>query len=268
MTPLLNAAKGNFGEVAKYLVRHGANPNDIYVDDKKKPHFLLMDSIVVNNTEFALLLIEKGANLSYVDDNGVTPLTQASYLGHVPIVKALLDKNADVNVANNEGINPLIAASSEGFEEVLDLLLVKSPGADYVNSKDKDGTNALMAASVRGHKNIVDRLLKHGADVNAQNGDGHSALMFAFNGKNQVETLLNKYSVHYAKDENSTKIILDALQTHVDVLASLLKNGANADLKDKEGRSAKDFDFKPPQAAVAAAAAPVEGSITPPSDEL
>ena len=69
--------------------------------------------------------------------------------------------------------------------------------------------------------------------------------------------------------ENSTKIILDALQTHVDVLASLLKNGANADLKDKEGRSAKDFDFKPPQAAVAAAAAaPVEGSITPQSDEL
>lgn len=34
MTPLLNAIKGNFGEVAKYLVDNGANPNDVFVDDK------------------------------------------------------------------------------------------------------------------------------------------------------------------------------------------------------------------------------------------
>lgn len=55
-----------------------------------------------------------------------------------------------------------------------------------VNTKDKDGTDALMSASVRGHKDVVELLLKHGAQVNTQNGDGHTALMFAYNGKNQV----------------------------------------------------------------------------------
>ena len=34
MTPLLNAVKGSFGAVAQYLVEHGANPNDVHVDDK------------------------------------------------------------------------------------------------------------------------------------------------------------------------------------------------------------------------------------------
>lgn len=50
----------------------------------------------------------------------------------------------------------------------------------------QDGTTALMAASVRGHKTAVDALLKHGASVDQQNLEGHTALMFAYNGRNQV----------------------------------------------------------------------------------
>lgn len=44
-----------------------------------------------------------------------------------------------------------------------------------------------MAASVRGHKDVVDALLRHGANVDQQNLDGHTALMFAYNGRNQVK---------------------------------------------------------------------------------
>lgn len=34
MTPLLNAIKGNFAAIAMYLVEHGANPNDVFTDEK------------------------------------------------------------------------------------------------------------------------------------------------------------------------------------------------------------------------------------------
>lgn len=51
---------------------------------------------------------------------------------------------------------------------------------------EQDGTTALMAASVRGHKAAVDALIKHGASLDLQNLDGHTALMFAYNGRNQV----------------------------------------------------------------------------------
>lgn len=87
-----------------------------------------------------------------------------------------------------------------------------------VNAKDKDGTDALMSASVRGHKEVVELLLKHGAQVNTQNTDGHTALMFAYNGKNQVASLLDKYGEYLqGENDNNTRIIREALDTHVKV---------------------------------------------------
>ena len=215
-----------------------------------------MDSIIALNAEFAVLLINKGANVSYSDGDGVTVTTQASYHGLTSVVDALIKKGVDLAAANVEGINPLIAASSEGHTEIVKLLI--ETGKIDINSKDKDGTNALMAAAVRGHKDVVELLLRSGIDQNTQNSDGHSALMFAYNGKNQVQTLLDKYS-EYMKEasDNSTKIIKEALSTHVEVVNMLLKYGADLDLKDNEGHVALDFDYKPPEIII-------PGSDTPP----
>jgi ankyrin repeat protein len=119
-------------------------------------------------------------------------------------------------------------------------------GKASVNAKDKDGTNALMAAAVRGHKEVVEALVKGGADVNAQNADGHTALFFAYNGLNQVASLLDKYGEYIqGEDDNNTKIIQEALQTHNEVVALLLASGADETIKDKEGHTAADFNYKP-----------------------
>lgn len=125
--------------------------------------------------------------------------------------------------------------------------LLLNHGKCDINAKDKDGTNAIMAASVRGHKEVVFQLIEAGCEVNAQNVDGHTALMFGYNGKNQVEVLLDKYS-EYMKEgsDNSTKIIKEALQTHIEVIDLLLKGGADTSIKDSEGHVAADFDYKVP----------------------
>lgn len=276
LTAFTTAIKAGHLEVAMYLLSAGkADPNDVYTDDKGKVHeSLLMDSIEATQVELSLLLIEKGANVSYTDADGVTILTQAAYQGLTQVVSALLSQGSDkVDIAatNSEGVNALIAAASEGYTEIVTMLL-STPGSD-VNARDKDGTNALMAAAVRGHRDVVNALLKAGADVNAQNVDGHTALMFAYNGKNQVETLLDKYADYLkdAQDANSTKIIQDALQTHVDVVQALIAGGADANLKDLEGHVAIDFDYKPPDVLSATAALEElnskEGSIIPPSGD-
>ena len=193
-TPLLNAVSGNFGDVAFALVEGGADPNDVYVDEDQKAHNLLWDSIVVENTKFAALLVQKGADLSHRDEHNVTVLIQAAHKGQEDVVAALVERQSeiDVSAANDEGITALIAAASEGHHEIASTLITKT-GLD-VNVKDKDGTNALMAAAVRGHKEVVEVLLKYNANVNDQNVDGHTALMFAYNGRNQVASLLDKYS--------------------------------------------------------------------------
>ncbi len=226
VTPLLAAVKGGFENVTMYLLEHGANPNDVFIDDKLKPHNLLMDAVVNLNVTLALLLVEKGANITYADEDGVTVITQAAYQGLTSIVRALLEKGADPTLTNVEGINALIAAASEGHQEIVELLLATQ--LMDIDAKDKDGTNALMAAAVRGHKEVIAQLIRQGANVDAQNMDGHTALMFAYNGKNQVETLLDKYS-DYLRDvnDNSTKLIRDALETHVEVVQLLIRSGAN-----------------------------------------
>lgn len=201
-SPLLLAVKGNYGEVASTLIKAGADPNTPYVDDEGESHNLLMDSIIVENADFALLLIEQGADLYYKDDHQVTTLLQAAHRGIANVTDALLDKHAAspkageeswVDNASDEGVTPLLAAASEGHVSILKKLL--STGKADVNAKDKEGTNSLMAAAARGHLECIQSLITaEGIDVNSQNVDGHTALMFAYNGKNQVETLWERYS--------------------------------------------------------------------------
>merc|ERR1711915_988321 len=118
-----------------------------------------------------------------------------------------------------------------------------------------------MAAAARGHTDIVEVLLKSGAQVNEQNVDGHTALMFAYNGKNQVETLWERYTQFVKESEMEKKaggsgdetiddggtgpIIREALDNHNKMVDLLIKSGASQTIKDKEGHTAKDFDFHP-----------------------
>lgn len=260
-TPLTLAVAGNHAEVAKVLVRAGADPNTPYIDGDGESHNLLFDAIMVEHEEFALVLIEKGADLYHIDEKKVSTLLQASHRGLTDIVKAILEKHvangskADfLDAASEDGITPLTAASSEGHTECVKLLV--DAKAD-INAKDKDSTTSLMAASARGHFDVASIILAAGADVNDQNLDGHTALMFAYNGKNQVETLWERYNqfVDEAKsngeskegvDDNDTgPVIQEALKNHTALVDLLIKSGADQSLKDKEGHQAKDFDFHP-----------------------
>jgi len=249
-TALSAAVKGNFGEVASLLVVGGSDPNDDYIDEEGVAHNLLMDAIIVENEEFTKLLVENGADVGHVDENGVTTLLQACHRG-LTETAALLLKNgaaAAADVTNVDGITPIVAAASEGHSEIVNLLVAAN--AD-VNTLDKDGTSALMAAAVRGHKDIVSALLATKvASVNLQNTDGHTALMFAYNGKNQVETLWERYESYMAEsgeadEEENSLIIKEALENHSAVVGLLIAAGADATLKDNEGHTASDFDFNP-----------------------
>jgi len=271
-TPLLLALKGNYGEVASVLVKAGADPNTPYVDEEGGSHNILMDSIIVENADFALLLIEKGADLYHKDDHKVTTLLQAAHRGIVNVTEALLAKHAAapkkgeenwVDEGSDEGVTPLLASASEGHLEILNMLL--STGKADANAKDKEGTNSLMAAAARGHLECIKALLQtKGVEVNAQNTDGHTALMFAYNGKNQVETLWERYAqfITDAKmekgegedgsadkkdvdDGGTGPLIQEALTNHTTLVDLLLKAGADTTLKDKEGHVAADFDFQP-----------------------
>ncbi len=75
-----------------------------------------------------------------------------------------------------------------GHTETVTALIKK--GAD-VNAKDKDGRTALIWATFYGRTEIVTALIEKGADVNAKDKDGRTALMSAAdNGRTEIATAL------------------------------------------------------------------------------
>jgi len=244
---LAAAVKANHGEIAMLLIENGSDPNEVYVDEEGADHNLLMDSIIVENEEFAKLLISKGADVTHIDDSGVSTLLQAAHRGMTDVVRLLLEtNNVAIDASNEDGINALVAAASEGHAEIVEMLISSKAAVDVA---DKDQTTALMAGAVRGHGSIVKSLLTAGATVDSQNVDGHTALMFSYNGLAQVRTLWERYKAYLAEssepeDESNSKIIQDALTNHTAVVDLLVAAGADTTLKDNEGHVALDFDFK------------------------
>ena len=94
-------------------------------------------------------------------------------------------------LANAGDINQdLIEAAQEGDTAAVQAMLAK--GAD-VNAKDNTGQTALMFAAMVGDTATVEALLAAGADVNARNIGGATALIFAeAGGHTAVVELLKK----------------------------------------------------------------------------
>ena len=85
----------------------------------------------------------------------------------------------------------LIAAAKAGNVPRVKALLDR--GAN-VNAKDEDGLTALYCSAAEGHRDVAELLISRGADVNARSKDGFTALHVAAYEKHKavVELLLSK----------------------------------------------------------------------------
>ncbi|XBJ10804.1 hypothetical protein VPH35_015601 [Triticum aestivum] len=110
------------------------------------------------------LIEELQVDVNGVDKGGRTPLFFAILCKGVRIAKYLLDHGANPNKINNDGISPLHQATVSGNGEAVKLLLAK--GA-YVDPVASCGTPLHCAAS-KGHDDIMKILLGHNADRKRQ----------------------------------------------------------------------------------------------------
>ncbi|MBL7114307.1 MAG: ankyrin repeat domain-containing protein [Kiritimatiellae bacterium] len=133
-------------------------------------------------------------------------------------------------------------AALEGKIDVVGTV-VKS-GAD-VNARNEDGHTALMLASFNGHADVVALLLDSGADVRLRDGAGRTALMFASTGPSvpTVKLLLEKKSGVNEVDsgEHWTPLMFAAAEGHADVVKVLLAAGADVNMQDVDGETAGYF---------------------------
>lgn len=145
-------------------------------------------------------------NDAYMPKPGVTPLMRAAEHGDVEKMRMLLQEGAKVSDTDASGWTPLMYAAASSSSPPVQMLL--QMGADP-NQKSAMDDTALMASAITGA--FDDDLVKAGANINAQNSAGVTALMIL------------------------------AAKGEPDEIRDALKARANASLKDAKGRTALDY---------------------------
>ena len=133
------------------------------------------------------------------------------------------------------------AAAADDTAEVEQLIRY---GAD-VNAKQKNGWTALMVAAGRGRTESLKVLIDAGADVNVEKNNGQTALMVAAD-KGSTETI--KPLIDAGADANAkynsglTAMMLAVGGGHTETLKALIEVGADVNAKsDRLGRTALMF---------------------------
>ena len=99
----------------------------------------------------------------------------ASWNGHLTVVKLLLVSGANVNARDKEGSTALLGAARQGRTEVVSTLI--QSGADP-DAKDNDGKTVLMTVSFDGSTEMVRWLLETSRSKHSGQ-DGFTPLMYA-----------------------------------------------------------------------------------------
>lgn len=193
-----------------------------YMDAKK-----LLEAVENNDQDSVKSLLNQGLGVNIQDPFGNTALMNAvSLVGFkeevwLPMIEMLLAAGADVTLQNKVGKTALIMACQYSVPAYYDSnkykiktsLIVKKlleSGADP-NIHDRCGYTPLMYSAISGYAGNISMLFEYGARVDATDRNGENALI---------------------KSINDITILKHSDQ---EVVAALLKAGADINFKDKNG---------------------------------
>jgi ankyrin repeat protein len=240
-TPLMYAALSNYPECIKLLLDKGADLNQ--VDDEGLTALHLC--VAARNTAAASMLLACGAIVdSHAYGGGVTPLQEAARKGNHEYLRLLLEKGANVHYAHDSNSKTaLMYAAVGGNVECVRLLL---DARANLESRSTQGNTALGYAIIKGYHECAALMLNRGADLHqAANNFGITLLTLAAkNGRTKCLRLLLDRGITVNQTSASFHtpdmgaLIQAGLNGHLDCLNLLLAAGANIEYTDADGYTA------------------------------
>lgn len=239
-TVLFDAAAG--GAPVEILELIAAVTTDIRANIDRGPLSILEKPVVLGSAEEVRFLLSKGANVEgKFSARGQKLLIGAAYCGHLPVLEALLTGGADVNAKNNNGsdtalmvaarwphrcrknltryfhveddvrmygppyIKPKMGSGDRGYRSAMQYLKDHASSLIYEDGQSEmsEKITGLILTARHERIAIIRTLIQAGADINATNNAGETALHQAsISGSKAIVKVLLGYGADiHARDQ-------------------------------------------------------------------
>jgi ankyrin repeat protein len=185
-------------------------------------------------------LLARGANVNAVTPEGITPLMLASAndLYH-DIVKMLLDRGADIDAVSHSGLSASLLATDENNKTL------NAKAEELAHAEGRINGLHLIEACLNKQKNAaLDLIYHYTTDLTVKNVEGLTPLMAACIGDLPivVNDLLGQANISINEQDNtgSTALLYASQEGSVLSVKFLLGKGADASIKNHEGKTALD----------------------------
>ncbi|KAM4736801.1 LOW QUALITY PROTEIN: serine/threonine-protein phosphatase 6 regulatory ankyrin repeat subunit C [Anableps anableps] len=209
-TPLMLSVLGGHTDCVHFLLEKSALPDA----KDKRGHTALHRGAVLGHDDCVASLLDHKASPLCRDAQGRTPLHYAASRGHTEIlaslVQAVMATDSQDKLLDNKQYTPIHWAAYKGHEDCLEVLLefktfiheegnpftplhcalmnghsgaaerlLESARVHMINTRDAKGRTPLHAAAFAEDVAGLQLVLRHGAEINAVDTSGRSALMVA-----------------------------------------------------------------------------------------
>ncbi|XP_016386651.1 protein TANC1 [Sinocyclocheilus rhinocerous] len=233
-------------KVSRLLMLGGANVN--YRTEVLNNAPVLCVQAHLGHQETVSLLLEFGANVDVVSENGMSSLCYSAAAGHLGLVGLLCKRGAKVDHVDKSGQCALVHAALRGHSEVIKCLLELSwstEGQQDLSLKNKALQQGLIAACSMGHIHVLEGLLTLNNELEVQI-DVHDTLwgetaLTAAAGRAKMEVcsfLLERGAqVQQVNRRGACALFCAVRQGHWQIADLLLQHGADVNVSDKQGRT-------------------------------
>jgi len=231
-TALHYALESHHDAVANILIE-----SKIAVNDADRDGYTPLSLAVKNgNAEVVRALLQSGAKVNVEDRYHYSPFLMAVRFGYKDIVALLLSAGVDESVNKALYETFISPASKESLRAVQHLIL----DAGLVLKPDEKSLELLLAKAVQKKSiPVVQFLLKHDVNLKADI-EGLSLHVAARNGVNKIAKLLVDHgaNIDAVNAEGKTALMLAVKAGHVRMVEYLLSVGANIEITDANGLTA------------------------------